>query len=114
MNLGVIYRDGIGVAQNARRAVWYFVRSDGTINRRIASEGLYHLMHCHFEGYGVPESFENGTLCMYAAARAGHPEARERLGIVNYHDTYFGNGEQRRVPDELLTRIMHEVLVRVA
>ena len=75
-NLGLCYRDGLGVAKDYVEAVKWF--------RKAAEQGnasaQYNLGACYENGYGVTQDDAEAERWYRKAAKQGHREAQEVLG----------------------------------
>jgi hypothetical protein len=78
LNLGKMYREGEGVAQDFKQAVFW--------TRKAAEQGLapaqFNLGLLYFHGQGVPQDFQQVVLWIRKAAEQGETDAQLNLGVM--------------------------------
>lgn len=76
--LGMIYHEGRGVAQDLSTAAWWW--------RKAAEQGhakaQYNLGVMHYEGNGLRRNVAKGAMWWRKAAATGHREAQYNLGLI--------------------------------
>jgi len=78
VNLGVLYQDGIGVAQDHERAFALYFKAAKTGHARARNNlGLLYV-----RGHGVDQHYEKATVLFQAAADQGLPTAMRNLSVM--------------------------------
>ena len=77
-NLGIMYYNGQGVAQNYTQAFYWY--------NKAAAQGVataqYNLGHMYDNGQGVPQNYTQAVTWYKKAAEQGHVSAQLNLGIM--------------------------------
>lgn len=94
LNLGIMYRDGIGVEQNFESAAECFYKA---ATAGGMTEAQLRLAAMYYDGIGVPQNNKQAVFWWHKAAEQGNAEGQFRLGAcfaqgieaeVNYHHAH--------------------------
>lgn len=86
-NVGVLYRDGLGVSQNYEEAFKWFLKSA----KNGVELGQFNLAGCYFDGIGTNQSEEEGIKWLKKSAEGGEPQAMLALGLLYKEGDSNGN-----------------------
>lgn len=81
-NLGILYVQGKGVAQDADKAYWWF--SEAAEQGNI--KGINYLAFLYLDGLGTQKNIPHGIKLLKKTAQAGNQTAMFILGVLYYRD----------------------------
>ena len=82
-NLGIMFRNGLGVDKDAAEAFHLFQASADKGN----AQAQYQLAQMYAKGWGVPQNYSSALLWTQKSAAAGDPDGENRMGWL-YDEGY--------------------------
>ena len=92
-NLGYIYYNGLGVAQNYQKAIYYTEQAA----QQGHSGAQYNLGYIYYKGLGVEQNYQKAKEYYEQAAQQGHPEAQYNLGYIYYNGLGVAQNYQKAI-----------------